>query len=392
MKQINIVILFCCLLAGKMSAQPAYKATLPAVHANAFYAIDLPHQVVGAAAPDFADIRIVDNNNKEVAWLLQEDVRSGYDSEFVPFQTTITTSPRRTHLLVETNGNPLSSFVLNIKNADVEKEASLRGSNDGKKWFAVKEFIRLNNISSVNQTVAFLDINFPLSDYKFYKMDIIDSLSAPLNIIAAGRMKDESFYERKLLDVPVKNIRMQEKGKSTEIELTYPFQYPIERLSFFISSPQYFNRAISVVKPAGCPWSSTLSHGNGNPQSLSLGLRTSTLKLSISNGDDQPLNIDSIKTYIRKYYLVAALKEGIDYTLTYGDRGARFPQYDLSFSQQLPDSLEHITVKNFEEIPQIVVQPEVPSPWMVFLKKYGIWLIIAVIIIQILLMVKKLLK
>lgn len=391
MKKINILVLLCCLTIGKGWAQPAYKAALPTIPKDAFYAIDLPQQVLGCTLNDFSDIRIKNSDGKEVAWLLQEDVRSGHDSEFIPYQTSVTSATRRTNLLITTDRKPLSSFILKIKNADTEKEANLTGSNDGKQWFAVRETIRLNNISSTSETEALLYLNFPLSDYKYYKMAINDSLTTPLNIVGVGRIKDESFYERNLLEVPAQQVRMQEKGKWTEIELTYPYKYAIERVAFYISSPKFFSRTVNIAVPADVSWSNVLTHSNGNPQSFALGVEASALKLSVFNGDDQPLTIDSVKTYIRKYYLVAALQKGGNYTLTYGDPKATFPQYDLSFRHQLPAEIEHLTIKNIEQAAQLA-SPEAPSAWLVFLKKYGIWIIIAVVIVQILLMVRKLMK
>lgn len=394
MRIINIAALLCCLIIGNEGwAQPAYKATLPTVRADAFYAIDLPHEVLGGARTDLADIRIKDSKGQEVAWLLQEDVRSGHDSEFIPYQTTITSTSRRTHVLITANGDSISSFTLKIKNADIEKESTLAGSNDGKKWFAVKDYFRLSNISSSNRTEALLDLSFPLSDYKFYKIEISDSLSAPLNIVGVGKMKDELYYEQGLLEVPLHASSIRQKGKRTEIQLIYPCKYQIERIAFYISSPQYFCRELKMVSPWDAPIS-TLSHRRTKPQSAPMEVYTDTLRMSVFNGDDQPLTIDSIKTYIRKFYLVAALKQGMSYTFTYGDENASSPQYDLSFRHQLPTYIEHLTVENIKQIPQTVnaQQSEVPSPWIVFLKKYGIWIIIAVVIIQILFMVKKLMK
>lgn len=391
MKPINAIVLLCCLTIGQAWAQPTYKVALPIVDADAFYAIDLPHQVLGATRTDFADIRIKNSENQEIAWLLKEDVRSGQSSEFVPFHTTVTSTPHRTNVLITTDSTPLSSFILKIKNADVKKEATLSGSNDSKKWFVVKDRFLLSNISNHSQTEALLNLTFPLSDYKYYKMDISDSLSAPLNIMEAGRMKDENYYKRNLLEVPLRSIRIEQQGKQTEIHLVYPFKYQIDRLAFFISSPRFFSRDLRVEFPYVTSVG-TLSHPNGMPQIMPVGMLADTLQMSIFNGDDQPLIIDSIKSYIRKFYLVSALKKGEHYTLTYGDKDTTFPQYDLSFEQQLPDSIPHLQLGNIEQITAAEGQPESSFQWLYYLKTYGIWLIIAVVIIQILVMVKKLMK
>lgn len=391
MKPINAIVLLCCLTIGQAWAQPTYKVALPIVDANAFYAIDLPHQVLGATRTDFADIRIKNSENQEIAWLLKEDIHSGQSSEFVPFQTTVTSAPHRTNVLITTDSTPLSSFILKIKNADVKKKATLSGSNDNKRWFVVKDRFLLSNISNNSQTEALLNLTFPLSDYKYYKMDISDSLSAPLNIMEAGRMKDENYHKRNLLEIPLQSIQIERQGKQTEIHLVYPFKYQIDRLVFFISSPRFFSRDLRVEFPYVASVG-TLSHQNGMPQIIPVEMLADTLQMSIFNGDDQPLVIDSIKSYIRKFYLVSALKKGERYTLTYGDKDATFPQYDLSFEQQISDSVPHLQLGKIEQITGTEEQPESSSQWLYFLKTYGIWLIIVVVILQILVMVKKLMK
>ncbi|WP_300699490.1 hypothetical protein [Bacteroides sp.] len=391
MKPINAIVLLCCLTIGQAWAQPTYKVALPIVDADAFYAIDLPHQVLGATRTDFADIRIKNSENQEIAWLLKEDIHSDQSSEFVPFQTTVTSAPHRTNILITTDSTPLSSFILKIKNADVKKKATLSGSNDNKRWFVVKDRFLLSNISNNSQTEALLNLTFPLSDYKYYKMDISDSLSAPLNIMEAGRMKDENYHKRNLLEVPLQSIRIEQQGKQTEIHLVYPFKYQIDRLAFFISSPRFFSRDLRVEFPYVASVG-TLSHQNGMPQIIPVEMLADTLQMSIFNGDDQPLVIDSIKSYIRKFYLVSALKKGDRYTLTYGEKDATFPQYDLSFEQQISDSIPHLQLGKIEQITGTEEQPESSSLWLYFLKTYGIWLIIVVVILQILVMVKKLMK
>lgn len=144
MKPINILTLLLCIASVKGIAQPTYKAALPTVSADAFYAVNLPYQVLGEARPDLADIRIIDGDGKEVAWLLQEDSESICNKEFIPLPMEIFSMSNRTDVLITNVGKPLSSFVLKIKNTDVNKETTLLGSNNGAQWFAVKDRFQLN--------------------------------------------------------------------------------------------------------------------------------------------------------------------------------------------------------------------------------------------------------
>lgn len=371
-------------------AQPTHKAILPKVGNDAFYSIDLPYEVLGGARTDLADIRIVDGKGKEVAWLLQEDAESKNSNEFIPLPMDVSSLPRRTDILITGAGEPLASLFLKIKNADVSKEAALLGSDDGAKWFVVKDRFQLRRANYSNQTEALLDVTFPLSDYQYYKLSLNDSLSAPLNVIGVGKIKVESYNKQHLLEVPLTGSRISTREKETEIELVLPFKFQFERLDFYISSPRYFRRSLRLVQPLG--GTVVLSDAGGSPQPVPMGGYSDTLRLTISNGDDRPLGIDSIKVYVRKYSVVAALEKNVEYTLTYGDPQAKFPQYDLSFSKQIPGKIDRVMISNIERIPAEVSLKEESSAWLVFLKTYGVWLVIILVIVQILYMVRKMLS
>lgn len=393
MKLTNIIAILFCMAAVRVAAQPSYQAALSPAPADGYYFIDLPPQVLGGARSDLADVRIKNSAGREVAWLMRADAEQDSGSEFVSFPTEVSATGRRTEVLIAADKKSLSSFVLRIKNADVEKEAVLLGSNDRKKWFAVKDRFRLNNISDASRAEAFLTLSFPLSDYAWYKLSVNDSLSAPLNILGAGQVNDRSFYIRHLMEIPLRECTFRTEGKKTDIRLSFPFRYQIDRIVFYISSPRYYRRALQVVEPSAYS-ADVLSDRNPQPQSVSLDIRTRVLRMQVANGDDQPLEIDSIKAYTRKLGLVAELKKGEEYRLTYGDTQASFPQYDLSFVCRLPDSLGRLTVEDIRPLPvATAASPSVESsPRGSFFKTYGIWIIIGVVILQILYMVRKMMK
>lgn len=103
-----------------------------------------------------------------------------------------------------------------------------------------------------------------------------------------------------------------------------------------------------------------------------------------------PLSIDSIKSYTPKYYLITNLEQGMQYAIFYGDHTASFPEYDLSFSKYVSDSIPTLTPEYIEKLP--VSQLTERSSWMPFLRTYGIWMVILFIILQILYIVRRLLK
>ena len=392
MKKNKLLMLFLLLLIiGEAVAQPTHRATLRPVEVAGFYAIDLSALLLGIAAPDKRDIRIQSDSGEEIPWLLQESVEQQYVNEVTPFQIEIASTTHQTDLLIAANKAPLAAFSILIKNAEVYKKATLLGSDDAEKWFAVKEKIHLTNAGKADKTEVLLHLDFPLSDYAYYKLSINDSLSAPLNIVKVVTLKQEYTYKQNLMEIPLQNYSITKDGKRTVITAVFPFKYETSDISFYISSPTYFNRILRRGKSEysiGTLSSADKATGD-NALQIAHTHYTDTLIVSIYNGDDQPLSIDSLKVYTHKAYIVAPLKAGISYALTFGDTARAFPQYDLSFATQLSDSIPHIAATNIAAFPTQAAEPE--NRWLALLKEYGIWIIIGFVIIQILYMVRKML-
>ncbi|MDR0939062.1 MAG: DUF3999 domain-containing protein [Mediterranea sp.] len=365
---------------------------MPVVPADGYYAIDLPKEVRGGTLPDMRDVRVRDGQGIEIAYQPRRDVVSRSGREWMPIPMEVISLPRRTELIITPDSLPISSFVLRAKNADLhQKEAVLMGSDDKRHWYGVRGRFSLDALGRSEDTETLFDLSFPLSDYHYYKLSVNDSLSSPYHFIDAGHMKAESYYRQYLLEVPpTRSIRQENaESKESEIRLIFPQHYPLCRLDFYVSAPRYYQRRLTV-EADGYTNSVWLSNEGGHPQSVPLALRADTIDLSIYNGDDRPLGIDSIKAYIHKMYLVAELKKDERYTITYGDPQAEAPRYDLTFVSQLPDSLPHIAAGHIEQLPKAVVT--VTPGWLVFLKKYGIWIVIVLVIAQLLNMVRRMLK
>ncbi len=409
MKLTNLLVVLLLLAGGEIVAQPACRATLPAVPGDGYYAIDLPYVIRGYAQPDLADLRIIDNDGREIAWAQREDTERRYAGGFRPFPVEVLSAGKTTQLLVNAAGESLSSLTLRMKNAEVRKQMTLEGSNDRQHWFVVREHIGLVNATNPVLTEAFVQVDFPLSDYHYYKIAINDSLSAPLNITEVGVMKEGYTYVSQLLELPVKDLTIRTEGKQTYVNVVLPYKIEVADVEFYISAPAHYERRMKGWLPERYrslegrtllgkrtyvdqqDWDMyTLSSDNGRPSILPFNHYTDTLRMEIDNKDDQPLHIDSVKAYVRKVYLVAALQAEKTYSLTCGDEAATYPQYDLSFARQLPDSLTHLTPVNIEVSPTVVSAAE-RTGWNEVMH-YGLWVVIIAVIMQIIFVVRKLLK
>lgn len=390
MKGMNKTILVAILLiffVGKGGAQ-TFRATLPIVEADGFYAIDLPVSVIGAAQSDLSDLRIFNQRDEEVAYFVKEAVSISEGHDFESYPIEINRRADQTDIRIETLNERISSFVVRVKNADTDKMGVLMGSNDGKNWYAVKDRIRLFDNYDARGTDVFLSLSFPISDYRYYLLSVNDSLSAPLNILAVGRVGSGTKHIRRLMKVPTAyySCQLNTDKKRTEVTLAFPYAYRFEDVVFCISNPEDYDRTLSLFgKELG-----RLRSDAGHFQSVRCPeYVTDTLRFQIDNGDDKPLQIDSVYARIIRRFVVVQLKKNASYTLTYGDANAVHPRYDLTFRKRVPDDIPHLSVSSIERIDSPIVTSH---PWMLFLKTYGVWIVIVLITIQLLYMVWRMMR
>lgn len=394
----GVLLLLCTVLSA--GAKPRYETVLPTPPKDGYFAISFPYEVAGRARADLSDLRILDAQRNEVPYGVRDDVRQYHRQEFVSYVMEVSHFSRRTDILVEGPGESISSLTLRVKNAEAKKIASLEGSNDSKNWYAIRDRISLDDLADGNATENYLTLQFPKSDYAYYMLSVNDSLSAPLNVMGVGAIRSENDFSRNVWVIPPVKTEIKTVQKNTEVVLSFGEKYLFSKAIFYVSAPQYYSRSVQVVmteepetetdrRPRLIRSKGSFSRdywggyldSEDSVHSISLNQYGDTLKFSIYNGDDRPLQIDSIHACVDRQYLVAYLKAGATYRVTAGDDRAEMPRYDLSFQSQLGDTLPALEVtapwKEREKDPA-----DEPSALMTFVTTYGIWIVIGVIIIQ----------
>ncbi|MGF7216499.1 hypothetical protein GGR92_002664 [Spirosoma lacussanchae] len=350
----------CLLIRLSVAQSYRYRADLQPVRQSGFHRIMLPPAVVGQLNNTLGDIRLVDKQGREVPYRLRQS-GVGPASRFVayPIISRNSVPDRHTTLVVQPpNRKPIQSLTLLVKNARLQKQARLSGSNDNRQWFGLRENIVLESPDSKDHTSGHLQLDFPLSDYRFYRLDLADSLTAPLNILQIGGYQPVVVTPSY---TPIKGLRQQQLAVKTtthtDIRLTFPAPARIDRLVIPIDRPARFERRAElglisrrrgrrrrVETEFEVLRSFTLRSGDSAVVLLS-GLRTPSLHLIIHNGDSPPLQPGRIRAYQRTTWLTADLNAGTPYALLLGNEQLSAPQYDLTaFSNPLPDALPIINL------------------------------------------------
>lgn len=348
----HLTIAFC--LAGFFAEAQSYvsERKLDTVTADGFYRINLSPEVIPATNAALSNVRITDAQDREVPYIIRQESPRRYSSVFRPYR--ISRYEKKdgccsTLVLENPNGHPINNIHLSIRNADVTKPMTLTGSDDGENWFAVKERSMLSTSVNEQNTATIRLIDFPLTNYAFYKIDIGDSTSAPLNILAAGYF-EVNAEEAKYVPVPV---TWQQSDSATlrrsYVELQFDNTQVVDRVVFTMKGSPYFLRK---------GWLLQKSTGNGRakpyyqriasftvssrqPAVIELpGIRCNTLVLEIDNADNPVLQTAEVRVDQLNRYLVAWLKGGEKYALKFGAVDLRAPDYDLeNFRDSIPAQL-----------------------------------------------------
>jgi len=357
---------------------------------DGFHRIDLTPDIMPEVNGALSNIRIADAQGKEVPYLLRQESPVRYNTVFHPYrivQNDRTKNCCSTLVLANEEGKAINNIHLSIRNAAVAKLMTLTGSDDQKTWYALSEPTTIT-ASGDGKKVSTLElVDFPLSNYAYYKIDFADSTSAPLNVTAAGYF-EVNVEEAKYASVPLD----WEKADSARIKKSYIHlrmngRQVIDRITLSMKGAPYFQRTgwLLQEQPA--------RNGRVKPRFNRIapftvssrqpavietsGLRGADFVLEIENEDNPSLEVASIEVSQLHRYMVAWLKKGDAYDLKFGEERMRAPNYDLvNFKDSIPQQIPILQVGPLRRI-------EVSSPAesnSIFNSKALIWVAIAVVI------------
>lgn len=351
----------------------SWQADIPTVASSGIRNILLnPLLLSKSQAAGYSDFRIYQNKKTEVPYLLRKQ-ESHFDipavKSFPVIENKQVPNGNSSFIISNETGKSIDHFTLMIKNSWVKKYMNITGSNDLKQWYGlVPDFVF---------DPASPHINLPLTDYKYIRLLINDSSSAPLNITGAGQYYSEQRKPDNL-PIPSSGMTITNANKTTIIRLAFQNKYVIDNLSFTITSPALYKRQAWVNGE-----SFTLSSGQLNEVTLFHEIKTDTLVIRIENQDNPPLSIEEVNAWQIPRYLTAYLEKGSSYQIVVGDSTRTKPQYDLSYFEESLDSavpLMTITDAAQRPIPKAASQSSTAKGFTLFTSKLWIWMAIVGII------------
>ena len=342
------------------------EASLPAVDEDGFYKIVISPQVSPFFNSQFSNVRIFNNQNKETPYLFQKEAPELHSEKFREYEIVEKKQIKNccTQLTLHNpDASPINNISLAIKNAEVTKQASLLGSDDRKNWYALKQHFVLNSIANRNQTSEIKIVDFPLSNYAFYLLEIEDSLSAPINILTAGYYEINS-EAGDYSAIPAPRIMAYDSSelKRTFVKIIFDTARLVDRLTISMTGQPYFLRKATLCTKRKREVKKGKMESFYDPiyffelsskQPSEINLyeeKVTELLMIIENNDNPALEIDTIKAFQLNRFFTAWLKKGERYTIKIGNPDLKSPTYDLAFfKDKIPDepallSIETVTL------------------------------------------------
>jgi Protein of unknown function (DUF3999) len=309
--------------------------------------VDLAAETINIARSDLSDLRIVDANEKEVPFLIDQPVPRA-ESTVRPKDFHAEIIPAGTQLLIKT-GTDLIIAGITLETpagANFIKSVRVEGSNDQKNW---RTLTSGDPVFSMGNGAAKMRVQFPEGKWQFLRVVIDDSRTLPVPWTGAQLVIAGSPAPTQPLSVTIKS--RDENPGMTRLGLDLgAANLRIASIRIGTSEP-IFTRAVTVATPE-------LSEEKLDEQPLSSGVLYRVdlngkiearldipiekqiygreLVLLIDNGDSPPLLISEVRADRRMTRLLFFAPAAGSYSLLAGNSQCDPPRYDLS---QLGDQL-----------------------------------------------------
>lgn len=359
-----------------------WKATIESPVKEGFHDVLLSPELSGKLKTDFSDLRLYDEEHKQVPYLLRTEIPLSNEEIFKDYNILSKEIIKGccTRLIIHNqNRNNINNISLIIRNSDVQKGFKLSGSDDKKTWYVIKDNYRFSGIYSNQATSEIKLVNFPLSNYRYYKIEVDDSLSPPLNIVKAGYY--DNFVEQGKY-TEIKNIDISQSDnherKQSFVRIKFEENRYVDRLVIQAEGPLYYLRKACLARVSSegdeqvgeCFRYFELSSNGNNIINLER-IAGESFYLIVDNDDNQPLKIKSIRALQLNTYLKAHLQKNKKYELHFGSENAEAPVYDLKyFEHDIPEKLSVLQVgepvSQYKNIAENKREQKTESYWLIW--------------------------
>lgn len=350
-----------CVFAFVLNANTQHfrwRSEVNAADTTDYVRILLQPEVTSELKAGYPDVRLFDEDNKEVAYIIAQDRLIAGTTRFVEYPVAEKhDEPGHCWVTVENplhKTDPLDQICLEINNTDAHSGMTLVGSYDNKNWYQIRDeyttsyYESYYNGKEKTTTVAVFD--FPNTDYRYFRF-VFDSwhywwhdYGAPVFVVRAGVLvhANPMTVPEQKMKLPGVKYTAKQYGNTTAVDIVFSSPQYVDYLQLDVSAatgPGTFWRpakvyvldSTHVCDTTNLPQhynSTMLSRGGLNEFTLG-GQKVQHICIHIENEDDEPLNVNGIDAIQIRQFLVAWLENGKRYHLEYGSDSVAAPRYDI---------------------------------------------------------------
>jgi hypothetical protein len=391
--KLTLLLLLLCILAIAQVNQYKFRRELHGIK-NQWHKIILPNEIFSKVSADLPDLRIYgitkNNDTIEAPYILQVATEKADEKEVACKLINQSKNDKGYYYTFKLPAEiDASQINLHFKQQNFDWRVSVEGSQDQLDWFSIVENYRILSIKNELTSFTFNRVVFPRSTYRYLRLHVSSKQKPELETasISLDETIDGNF--RKYSIQPLKTDE-DKKNKQTIIDINLETLVPVSYLKFYVKEKFDYYRPVKILYPADSiktlqGWNyyyKTLSSGTLNSiEENKFGSNSTIVKqirVVIENQDNAPLHIDSVEVKGYVHELVARFTEPATYYLTYGNKSAEKPQYDIErFKDKIPATLLELQLGDeqlFNKAPQEKIVP-------LFLNKKWLWSVMAIIIV-----------
>lgn len=359
--KLYLFIILSLLLSPGAFAQSVWTEEIQPVEVSGYYNIQLGQGIIAQSLDsDLSDLKILDSKNNEVPYFLRSVNPIREISRFENYNLKQNQVKDSLNIIIIDNQEKedINRFYIIIRKADVSKYASLRGSNDLKQWYIVRQKTSVSGFGDADEVLI---LDFPKGNYRYYEITLENNQNSPLEVLKVGKIKNSSIYAQ-FTELKLGHFLQKDSISGKRTYITFPDSqdtYRISKLEIGVNNKAYFFRhAVMSDSISHSRVTFNLSSKGNNTFFINSFLFSRNTSIAIENHNNPPLKVDSVKAYGLNRYVCAYLEEGQSYIVRVGPKDKTPPKYDIEYFQNdipadLPviktNNLQGIVIKNTEQ-------------------------------------------
>jgi hypothetical protein len=306
--------------------------------------ISIPADIFPRVASGFADLRIIDEAGREIAFVrYDKNVRPPIQSRRATIRENSFVPDQYTQLVIDLGEKASfhNTIQVNTTATDFMYWADVAASDDAETWRIVNDrapiaVLRKEHIAGSRQ------VHYSDNNARFLRVRIFDPTQQfPVTTVQVMFSREAQEPTRASLPAQFSPDPTAPATSSRWVADLGPGSFPVSGVAFETTQPEFFRVVHIETSEDGKEWQYFFSgeiyrytQGDKQAESLRVLSRESGprrfWRVEVLNGNDAPL-VDAKPTLLMiPYFLVFYPQSGHSYRLIYGNSKAQLPHYDLS--------------------------------------------------------------